>query len=520
MPEVTIRIRNLWSVVEGIPLQVRDELYEYLAFDVPGAKWSPKFVDNIEDPEEKLKGWDGKIHLYKKWSDEYLTGLTYRVCDYFIKKYNVTPKLVWEIKRPPKVLDLKWNEDKYKLRPEYQTKIVETCIKKGRAVIEAATGSGKSLMIAKIIQELGVSPFIWYVLTKDLMYQAKKMIEDYIPGIEVGLIGDGECYIRDVNIITVQTVMYAAYGEKYFKKTLKDIKESSGMDNSEFMEFKKEKLDHIKKKREPILSLIGKADGVFADECHHYSAKTCQDVMMKSPKAYYRFGGSATPVRADNSYLTIEGLFGRKTAAITASELIRLDYLMKPTIRFIKVGGRSPITLTWANDRKQNITQCDSRNSCIITIAKELQSRNIKTLILIQTIEHGKYLEKYIPDSVFIHGSSTKKKRQETLENLNTGKTNTVISSVIGDEGLDIPSLSALINCGGGKSPVRAKQRVGRVIRKGSDYALVYDFIDRGKWSKKHSKERMKLLKAEEEFDLKIISQEDVFSLDEKKLGL
>ena len=883
MSDIKIRIRNQWSVIEGMPFEFRKELWDFLSFDVPGAKWSPKFVDNIEDPEEKEKGWDGKVHLYKRANDTFLTGLTYRVYNYFRKEYDIKPELIWEIEKPEKTLDLKWNEDEFKLREEYQPQIVESCVRRGRAVIEAATGSGKTIIIAKIIQELGVAPFVFYVLTKDLMRQAKKMLEKTIPGLVVGVIGDGECDIRDINVVTIQTVTYALYGEKYFKKAMKEIKESSGMDDMEFREFKKEKLDHIKEKRDVILKMVGEAKGVYADEClvegtrildkngkiikvenvkngdeliggkvshkfsrsvkniinlehqcgtisttlnhpnlsiprtkirvskkhdtygkfeefiesdvittcskslkegdfllipkkiphkisknnkltynqlrlistimsdghienftykvkinidkdrewfkdvfieglkdfgitdyviendsrdnlllytnnkkfnlflvdeigirrgkkskhiyisdyiwnnslsnlkgfidgcfcsegnistnrilftttslnmckdiqllllkfgvvsqiktkkrenklhnyvfylsitgdsindfkkkitlsmkrkqdsidllnkssykryvkykgdiyyasyikkikkesgiftvydfetekhhfiaentlthncHHYSAKTCQDIILKSPKAYYRFGGSATPLRADNSYMTIEGLFGRKTAVITASELIRLGYLMKPTIKFIKVKGRSPLLMTWADDRKKNITQCDDRNTCIIKIAKKLQDKGIKTLILIQTIDHGKYLLKHIPNSVFIYGGSTKKKRQKALEDFEKGDIITLIGSTIADEGLDIPTLSALINCGGGKSPVRAKQRVGRVIRKGSDYALVYDFIDRGKWTKKHTAERMRLLKTEEEFDLEIISQDDILTLDESVLGI
>jgi superfamily II DNA or RNA helicase len=517
---VKIRIKNHESVIEGMPIDIRDELWEYLSFDVPGAKWSPKFKDNIEDPEEREKGWDGKIHLLNRRFDTFLTGLMYKTCTFLKEKYDITPVLVDERLRPSRNLILKWNEEKFKLREEYQPQIVETCIRKGRAVIEAATGSGKTIIVSKIIQELGVTPFLFYVLTKDLMRQAKKMLEESIIGLKVGTIGDGECDIRDINVVTIQSVIYALYGKKYFENNLKKIKESSGMDDLEFKEFKKEKLIHIEKKKDIIVNLIENAQGIYADEIHHYSSKMCQDVIKRSPKAYYRFGGSATPLRSDNSYLFIEGLFGRKTSVITASSLIKMGYLMKPKIKFIRVPGRSPLLMTWSNDRKYNINECDERNTCIIKTVKKLQEKNIKTLVLIQTISHGKYLEKHIPNSVFIHGSSSKKKREETLEQLNKGEITTVIGSSIADEGLDIPSLSALFNCGGGKSPVRAKQRVGRVIRKGSDYALVYDFIDRGKWSKKHTEERMKLLKTEKEFDLEVVEFEEIMKLDDKVLGI
>jgi len=82
--------------------------------------------------------------------------------------------------------------------------------------------------------------------------------------------------------------------------------------------------------------------------------------------------------------------------------------------------------------------------------------------------------------------------------------------NTIADEGLDIPSLSALIMAGGGKSPTRAKQRVGRVIRKGSPFALVYDFIDLGKWTKKHSRARINILQEEPEFKVSTIKASSI----------
>ena len=508
MSKPIIKIKNIRSTIEMIPRSVSEELYEHLSFEVPGAKYSNK-TKNI-DPKTGLPEWDGKIHLFDKRYNGFLTGLTFKVIEFLREKHGVTPIIKWMCDPPQKTLDLKWNGKDFPLR-DYQTKIVKTCIQKKRAVIEATTGSGKTVIVSKIIQELGVSPFLFYVLTRDLMYQAKNMLEKSIPGLEVGIIGDGKCEIKDVNIITVQTAI-AAYKKTIGKKDLEDIKESAEMDDIEYKELKKENLDHIKNKKAEIQKVIESAVGEYADEVHHWSAKICKEVMLKSPKAYYRYGGSATPIRSDNSYLTIEGLFGRKTAVITASDLIRLGYLIKPTIRFIKMKTKQHWADTWAQDREFHIVENSTRNNCIISLAKHLMSKNIRTMILVQTIKHGSFLEKQIPESVFIYGGSPGKKRTQALEDIQTGKIKVLISSVIADEGLDLPSLSALIIAGGGKSPTRAKQRVGRVIRKGSQFALVYDFLDVGRWSKEHSIRRKEILEQEEEFDVKIIPEDEILT--------
>ena len=520
MTKPLIRIRNIWSVVENIPYEVKQELYEHLSFMVPGSQYSDKFIGNVIDPEKKKSAWDGKIHLYKKRTSTFLTGLVYRTAMFFVKEYNITPEIIWETKKPEKTLDLPWNDEKFKIRTEYQSEVVEKCIKKGRGVIECCTGSGKTIMVAKIIQELGVSPFIFYVLTKDLMYQSKDKLEEAIPGLEVGLIGDGCCKIRDINIVTVQTATTCYLTErtdKNIKKQINELAKSANFEELEVKEFKKEKLDHIstEEKRNSIKNLIMDAVGIYADEVHHFSAKTCKDVMLKSPNAYYRLGGSATPQRADNSYLTIEGLFGRKVSIVTASDLIRQKFLVGPTIRFLDLKQKPFLVNSWAEDRKTHIVENEKRNDYIVRLAQMLISQGIKTMILVQLISHGKILKKRLPGSIFLHGSSPKKERRQVLIDFTEGKVPLLIGSVIADEGLDLPCLSGLILAGGGKAATRAKQRVGRAIRVdplvpySQQKSLIFDFMDKGRWVESHSWERMQILKEEEEFDVEIVSAEN-----------
>jgi superfamily II DNA or RNA helicase len=257
------------------------------------------------------------------------------------------------------------------------------------------------------------------------------------------------------------------------------------------------------------------AVGIYADEVHHFSAKTCKNIMMKSPNAYYRFGGSATPQRTDNSYLTIEGLFGRKISVVTASDLIRKKFLVKPTIRFLDLKQKPFLVNSWAEDRKQHIVENQKRNDYIVQLARILMGQNIKTMILVQLISHGKALKKMIPGSIFLHGSSPKKERRTVLSDFAKGKVPLLIGSVIADEGLDLPCLAGLILAGGGKAATRAKQRVGRAIRVdplvpyNEQKSLIFDFMDKGRWVEEHSWERMNILKEEEEFDVKIVSAEN-----------
>jgi hypothetical protein len=71
-----------------------------------------------------------------------------------------------------------------------------------------------------------------------------------------------------------------------------------------------------------------------------------------------------------------------------------------------------------------------------------------------------------------------------------------------GPVGVDIKCLSALILAGGGKSYVKALQRIGRVIRSypGKKFAAIVDFYDDIKYLKAHSINRCKIYMTENGF--------------------
>ena len=491
-----ITIQNVWSFVNGITEEMADDLYEFLSFEKPGAA----FVT--------IDGWDGKRHLFYKRNYRFLTGLTYKVYKRLEDHFGVKCKIIKKCKEHQKTLDYKWNHLVYPLR-DYQKDIIKKCLKKKRAVIGAATGSGKTIVASRLIQKIGVSPFIFYVLTKDLLYQSKKRLEDSILGLEVGVIGDGICNIRDVNIMTVQTACRA------FDIISQNKKENQELDigQSNLKKLKSESMAHIenKEKRKKIKSLINNAKGIYADEIHHYASRICEKVLLLSPKAFFRYGGSATPIREDNAYLIIEGCFGRKTIEITASDLIKKGYLLQPHISFIPLSKNNRQYVdTMTQDREIHIVDNEERNDAIIQIAKKTREKGLSTLILIQTIDHGKDLLDRIDGAEFVYGSTAKKKRRDLLERFEKGDLKTLIASIIADEGIDLPILSVLIIAGGGKSQTRVKQRVGRVIRKGSPYSFVFDFQDIGRWTAKHSRIRRKILREESEFIVKTETVEKI----------
>jgi superfamily II DNA or RNA helicase len=467
-------------------------------------------------PEESFwmtrnsKFWDGWISTLcfdrarcrcvdKKEGMHFPTGSLSIVREYF--NQNGISYVIDDIR--PKVVKAKKfsTSDSVSLR-DYQKRIVDSAVKKGRGIIKAATGAGKTIISAAIIAELDVVPAVFLVTSRDLMHQARKELSAVIlengKSANVGAIGGGVFEPSDITIMTVQTAVRALGGsyKKYDEE--EDIEEDSAFD------------DH---KKDTIRKLIKTCKVMISDEVQHWSAETCQIVSNSMGEARYRFGVSATPWRDQGDDILIDGCFGKPVAEVSASELIKSNVLVKPSIYFIPLS--SNMGGSYQDVYKKCIVQNDQRNHIITSMAEQLYKANRKILILVRIIEHGKMLEKMIPNSVFISGETDKKKRDGILEKMRAGYPGIVIASTIFDEGIDVRPLDALILAGAGKSPTRALQRIGRVIRSnpGKKDAIVIDFFDDVKYLRAHSKKREKLYRSESEFAVNRIGKDvDLFS--------
>lgn len=384
---------------------------------------------------------------------------------------------------------------------DYQKRIIDSAVKKGRGIIKAATGAGKTIISAAIIAELDVVPAVFLVTSRDLMHQARKELSSVIlengKSANVGAIGGGVFEPADITIMTVQTAVRALGGayKKYDEE--EDVEDDYSFDD---------------RKKETIIKLIKTCKVMISDEVQHWSAEMCQIVSNSMDEARYRFGVSATPWRDQGDDILIDGCFGKPVAEVSASELIRSNVLVRPSIYFIPLS--SNIGGSYQDVYKKCIVQNDQRNHVVTSMAEQLYKANRKILILVRIIEHGKILEKMIPNSVFISGGTDKKKRDSILEKMKAGYPGIVIASTIFDEGIDARPLDALILAGAGKSPTRALQRIGRVIRSnsGKKDAIVIDFFDDVKYLRAHSKRREKLYRSEPEFQvIKIGKDTDLF---------
>jgi superfamily II DNA or RNA helicase len=237
---------------------------------------------------------------------------------------------------------------------------------------------------------------------------------------------------------------------------------------------------------------------VVFDESHHASCKTIFKLAQATATDTILIGLSATPFREDGETMRLEAALGPVTFTILRRDLIDKGYLSDAVVKYVDVFYDPEEDLTYVDEYKRYIVENDDRNLEISDIAEEEAVSGKKVLILVTHIEHGERLMDLISGAVFFNGGV--KDRTVNLETHNI-----IIASSVFNEGVDLPALDVLIIAGAGKSEIQLTQKIGRVLRmsKNKDRAIIYDFVDKGKYLSVHYRKRRKLLS--EEFEIEQI---------------
>jgi superfamily II DNA or RNA helicase len=480
---VTIIIGNTKCKVANLtdPLVIK-ALDMQLSYDVQGFQFM-----NINN------NWDGKHRLFTK--NHYFPIGMLPTVERILKTHNAP------YKRVDNRLPLKYGSG-LALDPssgfvprDYQLEVVAAAKRKGGGIVRAATGSGKTLMIAMIAAEFNVKTVI-YVIGIELLYQMKNTIERAYPGIKVGMVGDGQC---DIQNITVATIWSAA--SAFNKKAVL-------MDSDLTPDSKKKNQAKLNKER--VRAMVNDAELIFVDECQYAASETVQFLHRNSASARHRFLFSGTPWRDSGDDLLIEAVGGPKIYDINASTLIDKGWLVPPKIHFLDVPSFRGVGKTYQEVYKRFIVENDTRNELIVKATKRLVEDGRKTLILVTKISHGNHLLDLLKKDLRVcglDGSNKSADRIEAIEEMKSGGLDVLIASKIFDQGIDIPDLNGLVLAGSGKSSARALQRIGRVIRKGEEGsgkkdAIVVDFFDNCKYLRDHSHIRNRIYSTEPNFKI------------------
>lgn len=327
---------------------------------------------------------------------------------------------------------------------EDQLQLINSANAVGRGIIQAPTGSGKTLLGISIYSCYKDISLLWLCHTKDLMHQTAK--EFTKQGFKVGLIGDSYCDVD--KLVTIAT-------------------------RQSFIQY--------------VEDLGTNYDMVIVDETHHVSTlKSDYYEILTGVLAPLRFGLTATLPDKEESKLVCEGLIGPVCAALSINEGNQLGIIAKPRIKFIKVPKNYAVAelRRYADVYSQGVVHNSIKNRKIMETAKRHVDQGDSVLIIVNQIEHGNNLmqmsrEIRVPAD-FVQGITESDIRTQIKNDLNSKKIKCVIATAIFNEGINIPELNVIINAVGGKSEIRTLQILGRGLRKTKDKSelIMYDVFD------------------------------------------
>ena len=488
MDNIVIEIDNMkGKILSDLTFDQLSVISDECSFQVEGAEFKQNMFR-----KRGIYNWDGYKRLFHTGHQTFPIGLLDRICHLF-EMVNMKVDIIDNRTKSDKTIDIVCDTSKFEYR-EYQHNAVKASIANGSGIIKAATGSGKTTIAAMTIAEIG-KPTVFIVHTKDLLYQAKESFERLLD-CRVGQIGDGIVDLdAPVVVATVQSLALANSNIKY--ERYKYDEDYSDDDTS---------LDDVK------LSSIRKwaktVRMVQFDEVQRVASRTAYGARFMFINAEHAFGYSASPWRDDGADLMIEGAFGPIIYNITASELIRKGYLVKPRIIIKTINSNIWSGNNYNTIYRTAIVENMFRNMQVAHDAIEHYKDGRCTLILITQIKHGEILKKMIGTAgypvQFISGKSNMKYRSQVIEDMRSGKAPIVIASTIADVGLDVPRIGAIVEAGAGKSSVTALQRLGRVMRKfsGKDKCYFTTYRDNVPMICNHIDKKIEIWRTEPEFEI------------------
>lgn len=482
---MVIEINNIYGkIVDRLSIDQLAIIQQECQFKMEGSEYKAMSFRN------RNIQWDGYKKLFNIQTRRFPVGLLPRITK-LLSRYGIHTDIIDKRIHLNDVYDYKYNSSFLR---DYQMQAIITSLVHGNGILKVATGGGKTVIAGCTIGALKKKS-IFIVHTRDLLYQAKESFSRIFPNETIGQIGDGVIDYQNITVATMQTLAILG-GVEIGKNTDEDAV------NDEI------KIEADKIKKQQFAKYCRTVQCVMMDEVQIVCSQTAQNVRFLFESADYAFGYSASPWRDDGSDLAIEAAFGERIIDITASELIRRGYLVKPIIEVHRTFYTcTDIKGNYVDIYKRYIVDNDVRNHQVAQDAIKKYLSGMNTLILVTQINHGNALadiikNEYDIDVSFISGKSGMKKRKQAIQDMRDGKISLLIASTIADVGLDIPRLQCIVEAGAGKSSVTALQRLGRIMRQfdGKTSCKFVTYRDSAPFICQHIDKKLSIWRTEEEF--------------------
>jgi superfamily II DNA or RNA helicase len=451
--------------IEGLDLDMRRKLSNQFKYEIPGARYMPAV---------RLGRWDGKQAYFQMGGSTYINLLP-----------EILPMLV-NAGYEPSLNDMREYEIDYPLEPvdadtyadrtwpkghpvagepivlrDYQVETINKFVENPQCIQEVATGAGKTLMTAALSERCEVhGRTIIVVPNKSLVTQTEA---DYINmGLDVGVFfGDRKEFGRTHTICTWQSL------NVLLKNTKNQVAEIT------------------------IQEFLEDVVCIMIDEVHQAKAdalKTLLTGVMSHIPIRWGLTGTIPKEKFESVALTCS--IGPVVNQISAKELQDKGVLANCEVNVLQL-----IDLKEHQNYQSELKYLlddEKRLDYIAGIVGQIvQSGN--TLILVDRISAGQELQKRIPNSVFVSGSTKAADRKEQYDEVAESSDKVIIATYgVAAVGINIPRIFNLVLLEPGKSFVRVIQSIGRGIRKAhdKDFVQIWDITSTCRFAKRHLTKR------------------------------
>jgi superfamily II DNA or RNA helicase len=344
----------------------------------------------------------------------------------------------------------------YPLR-DYQTETVRQCLKEGRGTVVVATGGGKSLIQASLIEN-------WKLLKGSI----KCLL--IVPG--TSLVNQ---LLNDFNEYNV-SFTYSGWTGDMDKQDTEVIIVNTELLCSQFGNHKN------------LLNV----DLVLRDEVHGNKASNQITKIVSKIKTPNKFGFTGTLPKDKIDVWKIIGTFGSVIYEKNSKELRDEEYLSDVQVMVLKLNHSFKVN---GYKKELMVIQRDEHRHKVIR--KIVGKMNKNVLILVNRIEHGDNLSEFLQfsdkETFFVHGAVPVEVRAQIIQKMEeSDNIVTVAMSSIFSTGINIKNIHYIIFAAGGKSFIRTVQSVGRGLRlhKNKNKLVIFDLYDNFKFSIEHVEER------------------------------
>ena len=346
----------------------------------------------------------------------------------------------------------------------HQSNAVKAFYKKRFGIICVPTRGGKTFIAAEILRiflQSDKGNFLFCVDSTDLFTQAVEDFQRFFErygGIEIGEIRAGQIDLtKRVTVCMLQTV------QSILRKNYKD-----------------------KNKQKELKRYLKTLRFLAVDEVHDNCSDSKLRIYKSCKELEYQLCLSATPYRSGQfvQNLKLQEWSGDIIYEITEDELRKRGVLSEYKV-FMLMVDHNNIEYEDVEDndysdvRNKLIFESQFRNNILRVIIEELRGLGLKTLVLFQSVEHGRMMSELIAEP-FISGKTSKKEREERKNEFLQKDGGVLLASNIFKKGVTLPEVQVLINADEGLEDANTIQRKGRVLGATNDKkrSLVIDFFD------------------------------------------